>query len=55
MDYLSLIKSSISDELDGFIALFEKSLSHTDGLLQSALDHIKQRTGKRMRPMLILL
>lgn len=55
MDYLSLIKSSISDELDGFISLFEKSLSHTDGLLQSALDHIKQRTGKRMRPMLILL
>ena len=28
---------------------------HTDGLLSSALDHIRQRTGKQMRPMLTLL
>ena len=28
---------------------------HADGLLSSALDHIRQRTGKQMRPMLTLL
>lgn len=55
MDYISLIKSSISTDLDDFVALFNQSLSHTDGLLSHVLDHIKQRAGKRMRPMLILL
>ena len=38
-----------------FIALFNQSLSHTDGMLSQVLDHIRQRAGKRMRPMLILL
>lgn len=55
MDYLSLIKQPIEGDLDDFIALFNKSLTHTDGLLSQVLDHIRQRTGKRMRPMLILL
>ncbi len=55
MDYLSLIKRPIEVELADFIDLFNKSLMHTDGLLSQALDHIRQRSGKRMRPMLILL
>ncbi len=55
MDYLSLIKHPISSELDDFIELFNKSLEHKYGLLSQALNHIKQRGGKRMRPMLILL
>lgn len=55
MDYLSLIKQPISDELDDFNKLFSESLSHTDGMLSQALEHIRQRTGKRMRPILILL
>lgn len=38
-----------------FNALFDRSLSHTDGMLSQALGHIRQKTGKRMRPMLILL
>lgn len=38
-----------------FNALFDLSLSHTDGMLSQALAHIRQKTGKRMRPMLILL
>lgn len=38
-----------------FIDLFNKSLSHTDGLLSQALEHIRNRAGKRMRPILILL
>ena len=55
MDYLSLIKQPIIQEIDDFIALFNISLSHDEGLLQQVLEHIKQRGGKRMRPMLVLL
>ena len=55
MDYLSLIKQPIIQEIDDFIALFNTSLSHDEGLLQQVLEHIKQRGGKRMRPMLVLL
>lgn len=54
-DYLSIIKEPINSDLADFIALFNQSLSHTDGMLSQVLDHIRQRAGKRMRPMLILL
>lgn len=55
MDYLSSIKAPINSELSDFIALFNDALSHEDGMLCNALNHIRQRGGKRMRPMLILL
>lgn len=55
MDNLALIKTPIIKELDDFISLFNESLTHTDGLLETVLAHIRQRGGKRMRPMLILL
>ena len=55
MDYLSVIKHPILSELTDFVELFNRSLSHTDGMLSQALDHIRQRAGKRMRPLLILL
>ena len=55
MDYLSVIKRPIEAELAAFITLFNQSLSHDDGMLGSALEHIRKRAGKRMRPMLILL
>ena len=55
MDYLSLIKHPIEKELNDFNQLFNDSLSHNDGLLEAALSHIRQRGGKRMRPMLVLL
>lgn len=55
MDYLSRIKKPIENDLNSFIELFDKSMTHTDGLLSQALCHIRQRAGKRMRPMLILL
>jgi len=55
MDYLSLIRKPIERELNDFIALFNQSLTHDDGLLAQVLEHIRQRGGKRMRPMLILL
>lgn len=55
MDYLPLIKTPISSELADFIELFNQSLSHSEGLLHQALEHVRKRGGKRMRPMLILL
>ena len=55
MDYLSLIKQPIEAELNDFIGLFNQSLSHSDGLLETALSHIRNRGGKRMRPILMLL
>jgi octaprenyl-diphosphate synthase len=55
MDYISIIRQPIATELNDFKELFDRSLSHSDGLLSQALDHIRQRAGKRMRPMLILL
>lgn len=55
MDTLSLIKQPIASELNDFIALFDEQLSHQDGMLGTVLHHIRQRAGKRMRPMLILL
>ena len=48
-------KQPISNELDVFVELFNSTLEHDYGLLQNVLDHIRQRGGKRMRPMLILL
>ncbi|MFC2665650.1 MAG: polyprenyl synthetase family protein [Prevotella histicola] len=55
MDTLSLIKQPIETELGDFIELFNHALDHEDGLLQTVLNHIKQRAGKRLRPILILL
>ena len=55
MDYLSIIRQPIAQDLTDFIALFESSLTYGDGMLESALSHIRQRGGKRMRPILMLL
>ena len=55
MDYLSLIKQPIEADLADFVDLFNKSLMHSDGLLSQVLDHIRQRAGRRMRPVLIVL
>ena len=55
MDHITLIKQPIEQDLNRFVTLFNESLTHTDGLLGSALSHIRQRGGKRMRPMLMML
>ena len=55
MDYISRIRKPIDGELSDFNKLFTEALTHQDGLLSQALAYIRQRTGKRMRPMLILL
>ena len=55
MDFLHQIRQPIEAEMADFIELFNQSLTHEDGMLGQALAHIRQRAGKRMRPMLILL
>ena len=55
MDNLSTIRTPIHTELQDFIALFDESLTHKDGLLGQALEHVRAKGGKRMRPILILL
>lgn len=54
-DYLSIIRQPIEQQLEVFNGMFAESLSHADGQLSMALDYIRRRNGKRMRPMLILL
>ncbi len=55
MNYLSQIRKPIESDFEDFVDLFNKSLTHTDGMLSQVLEHIKKKAGKRMRPMLILL
>ena len=55
MDYLSTIKAPIAPEMNLFAERFEHALSRTDGLLSQALGYIVRRSGKRMRPILLLL
>lgn len=55
MDSLSLIKSPISTELEDFKNLFDSSLSSSNFLLDNVITHIRQRNGKMMRPILVLL
>ena len=55
MDNSSLIKSPISEELEDFKKLFESTLSSSNLLLNSVIAHIRQKNGKMMRPILVLL
>jgi octaprenyl-diphosphate synthase len=55
MDYLSKIRQPIEQDLNHFVDLFNLSLTHSDGLLGQVLTHIRQRGGKRMRPILMFL
>lgn len=55
MDYLSLIRQPITKELEDFTTLFKDSMTYGEGMLAQALEHIRNRAGKQMRPMLILL
>lgn len=54
-EILGKITAPVAKEMKKFNDLFAESLSQTDGLLNQVLEHIRQRGGKRMRPMLTLL
>ncbi len=55
MSTLTLIRRPIEGELNDYRTAFDTSLHHPDALLGSALAHIRQRKGKLMRPILVLL
>lgn len=55
MDILESIRRPIEQELERYQALFNATLTHEDDFLGRALDYIKSRKGKMMRPILTLL
>lgn len=55
MNLLPQIKAPIYDELKEFKESFNESLASSNDLMCSVIEHIKQKNGKMMRPMLVLL
>lgn len=55
MNKIDLIKQPVEKELEEFRGLFEDSLTSTDPLLGEVLAYIKKRSGKMMRPILVML
>lgn len=55
MDTLSIIEKPILTDMDAFKRLFAGSLSTSNSLLNQVIEHIRRRSGKMMRPMLVLL
>ena len=53
--YLYLSELRLKAELEAFKELFDSSLSSSNTLLDSVVSHIRQRNGKMMRPILVLL
>ena len=55
MDRSSLINAPIIEEMESFKRLFDSSLSNSNLLLQHVVEHLRQKHGKMIRPMLVLL
>jgi len=55
MDFLNIIRRPIDAEMREFQRRFDAALTVDSDLLGQALAYIRQRAGKRMRPMLIML
>lgn len=55
MDKLSIIRQPVSEELAQYKTLFDEALTHEDDFLGHALGYVRQRKGKMMRPLLVLL
>lgn len=55
MDVLSLIRKPVEEDLLRYESLFEADFEHNNPLLHVALQHIRKRQGKRLRPILMLL
>ena len=54
MDSISLIRTPIEAELANFKNLFDSSLASSNTLLDNVVSHIRQRSGKMMRPIVVL-
>ena len=55
MDYRTAVLSSITEERERFGEVFRCSLRHENPLLNQVLEHVLRTSGKKMRPMLVLL
>lgn len=55
MDLLTAIRQPVTAELEQYKTLFDEALKHSDDYLGMALSFLKQRRGKMMRPLLVLL
>ena len=55
MNQLSEICRPIEEELKQYRQLFEQTLQQENPLLQLAINHLLQRPGKLVRPILVLL
>ncbi|MBR4857460.1 MAG: polyprenyl synthetase family protein [Bacteroidaceae bacterium] len=55
MNHLESIQAPVKGELKQFAEMFSAALSHENPLLNLALQHLKNRTGKQMRPLMVLL
>ena len=55
MNNLERIRKPIEAELQHYSALFNATLTHQNSLLGSALEHVRAKQGKLMRPVLVLL
>ena len=55
MDALQEIRRPIEADLERYGAMFRAALEHDNPLLHVALNHLGQRRGKQMRPMMVLL
>lgn len=55
MDKLSIIREPVERELAAYKELFDQALTHEDDFLGQALSYVRKRSGKMMRPILVLL
>ena len=55
MDKLTEIRRPVAEDLVRYKDLFDETLSHEDDFLGRALEHVRRRKGKMMRPLLVLL
>lgn len=55
MDKLTAIRRPVEQELTVYKELFDAALAHEDDFLGQALDYVRRRQGKMMRPLLVVL
>lgn len=55
MDKLSAMRRPVEQELASYRVLFDAALAHEDDFLGQALNYVRARQGKMMRPILVLL
>ena len=55
MDFLEQLRRPVAAELDNYRLLFEQTLTHEDDYLGRALQYVRSRKGKMMRPLMVLL